>query len=100
MKWRWYAPARAAIQNMYRPFDFAWFSTGFQVVAFLHSLRDSCRISFERDDIFGMSFIQENGEEHFPDALYYYNTTGQTNAYADHSLPRERDAFTLLFGLT
>ena len=96
------APSRAVIQNLYRPFDFAWFSTGFQVAAFLHSLRDSCNLAFGRDDIFGMSFTRENGEEHFaPDALYYYDT-GRTiaDAYADHSLPRERDAFARLFAVT
>jgi hypothetical protein len=96
------APTRAAILDIYRPFDFAWFSTGFQVVAFLHSLQDSCRLSFEQDDIFGMSFTQEDGARQFDLDNLYYDDNGKViaDAYADHSLPRERDAFKRLFGIT
>ncbi|MDR2605300.1 MAG: glycosyltransferase family 29 protein, partial [Desulfovibrio sp.] len=95
------APARSAILDIYRPFDFAWFSTGFQVAAFLHSLRESCCISFGREDIFGMSFTREGKEEPFAlDHLYYYEADRMiAGAYADHSLPRERDACARLFGM-
>jgi hypothetical protein len=49
-----------------------------------------------------MSFTQEGGAKQFDLDNLYYDSAGKViaEAYADHSLPRERDAFARLFGMT
>ena len=88
------APSRHEYQAVCKPFDYTRFTSGFFCIAYLLYLG----VPLRSESLYGFAF-KEEGLTSYTDIGPYFSESQQVakNAYAVHSLSREREAFHTLF---